>query len=613
MSEERSSVVKARVLEMSPVPVEKASVLASPVATQTSVQPYDTLQLLWTQTGALEPPYPPDQLLEIYEQSCGLRPNIDAIATNVDGFGFRLDPVIDFEAPDAREKVAEALDLQHLALAPDGEVPEPPTDAEVDAALVKWKRLAKAERSKLDSFFTFAAFDESFQALRQRTRQDLETTGNAYWEVLRNGNGEIARFVYVQSFTCRLMPVDLALVETTEKVRVAPVTFETVEVTRKLRRFVQIQPYTLTRVYFRSFGDPRFIGSRTGTIFPTEQALVDSGEELAREMIHFSISSPRSPYGIPRWIGALMAVKGSHEADSVNYLYFQNKSVPPLALLVSGGSLTDEAVPRIQNYIEEHIKGVENFHKILIIEAEGTGTGGKGPRIELKPLMDAQQQDALFQQYDQRNLDKIGSQFRVPPLLRGDGKDFNRSVADAQLIFAEDQVFQPMRDEFDFMINRRIMPEMGARFWTFRTQTLNTRDPERLTDQLKKLMDANVLTPGEGRDIAEDILNRPLRKLNDDWTKIPSNLMLAGIQNGQSSVGQTQPAADPAPAAPPASPAAPPTVEQAAKALLALRDQLADAELEKHAARIAKARADGLEVEHVTVPASVMASWVKPS
>jgi hypothetical protein len=33
---------------------------------------------------------------------------------------------------------------------------------------------------------------------------DLEVTGNAFWEVLRDGKGDLARLVYVPSYTVRL-------------------------------------------------------------------------------------------------------------------------------------------------------------------------------------------------------------------------------------------------------------------------------------------------------------------------------------------------------------------------------------------------------------------------
>ncbi|QDE67089.1 hypothetical protein BHS07_08655 [Myxococcus xanthus] len=81
----------------------------------------------------------------------------------------------------------------------------------------------------------------------------------------------------------------------------------------------------------------------------------------------------------------------------------------------------------------------------------------------------------------------MGSAFRLPPLLRGDGRDFNRSVAEAQLRFAEDPVFQPERDEFDFLLNRKVLADMGVRFWRFRSQTTATRAPERMTEMVERL------------------------------------------------------------------------------------------------------------------------------
>jgi capsid portal protein len=235
---------------------------------------------------------------------------------------------------------------------------------------------------------------------------------------------------------------------------------------------------------------------------------------------------------VPRWVGNLLSVLGSRSSEEVNYLYFESKSVPPLALLVSGGKLSDSSVPRIERFIEENIKGKRNFHRILILEAEGAANASETAKakIEIVPLTQVQQQDALFQAYDERNIDKVGSSFRVPRLLRGDSRDLNRSTAEAALRFAEDQVFAPERDEFDFMINRRILPDMGIRFWRFRSQTPVTRDPERTSDMVTQLVRVGVLTPEEGRMLASDIFNRELAKIGDDWVKRPITLTLAGVQ-----------------------------------------------------------------------------------
>ena len=514
----------------------KALVLEARVQEPSSVGGGEA-DIAFAEAGALDPPYDPQALCLLFEHSNSLRQNVDAYATNIDGFGHRLEPAIDFEAEDVDRKIAECITLERIAARERGELGGDaelqPTADEVTARRGELRQVAQVERARLEAFFDFCCFDHSFVDLRRRTRQDLEVTGNAFWEVLRNGRGEVARLVYVPAYTMRLLPLDPAAVELDEQVRVSPVATERVRVSRRLRRFVQVQG--TERVFFKSFGDPRVVSRRTGEVRASVEAQrrLDPEEQPATEMLHFAIHSPRSPYGVPRWIGNLLSVLGSRQMEEVNHLYFENKSVPPLALLVSGGKLSDASVPRIERFIEENLRGKKNFHKVLIIEAEGgQGQDTTRAKIELKPLTSAQQQDALFQQYDQRNQDKVGSAFRLPQLLRGDSRDFNRSTSDAQLRFAEDQVFQPDRDEFDFFVNRKLLPDMGIRFWRFRSQAPITRDPERMTGMVEKLVRVGVLTPEEGRTLAGDIFNRELRRIADDWTKRPITLTLAGIQTG---------------------------------------------------------------------------------
>ena len=133
--------------------------------------------------------------------------------------------------------------------------------------------------------------------------------------------------------------------------------------------------------------------------------------------------------------------------------------------------------------------------------------------------------------YDERNIDKVGSSFRLPRLLRGESKDFNRATAEWVLRFAEEQVFEPERDHFDFLMNR-LLADMVIRFWRFRSQAPVTRDPGRMTEMVERLVRVGVLTPEEGRELAGDIFNREFRKLGDDWTSRPLILTLAGIQTG---------------------------------------------------------------------------------
>jgi len=584
--------------------VLKAVVVGQDVADSARLEAEEAASVFQS-AGALEPPYDPTALCLLVEHSNALRQNLDAYAVNIDGFGHRFDPAIDFEDEDADARVADTIFLERYAARERGELEEgltlEATDEEVSARKRALMHLARVERARLQSFFDFCCFDHSFVDLRRRTRQDLETTGNAFWEVLRDGRGELARLVYVPSHTVRLMPIDPTPVEVIDRVQVSPVSFESIPARRRTRRFVQV--HGADRVYFKAFGDPRVISKHTGEAHQSAEQLrrTDSNDAPATELLHFAIHSPRTPYGVPRWVGALLAVLGSRQMEEVNYLYFENKSVPPLALLISGGRLSESSVPRIERFIEENLKGKSNFHKILILEAEGGGQGDSRAKIELRPLTEAQQQDALFQLYDERNIDKVGGAFRLPRLLRGESKDFNRATAESALRFAEDQVFQPERDEFDYLINRKLLADMGIRFWRFRSQTPVTRDPERMTAMVEKLVRVGVLTPEEGRVLAGDIFNRELRKIGDDWTKRPITLTLAGIQTGvQDLRSQAEKRAE-----------EPRSLLGDARRLLTLREELSSEEsrLSQRRAQLARRYLDE-QTERVLVPRDEFESWL---
>ncbi|MFI5297485.1 MAG: phage portal protein [Polyangiales bacterium] len=583
----------------------KAIVVGARVPDAKSVPGGEGIGAMFGVSGALEPPYDPEALCLLFEHSNSLRQNVDAYATNIDGFGHRLDPAIDFDADDADRRVGECIYLERLAARDDAAIgvsdAVEPTPDEIKSRRLELVQLARAERARVTSFFEACSFEHSFVELRRRTRQDLEVTGNAYWEVLRNARGEVARLVYVPAYTMRLLPLDPKPVEVEETVRISPVTVERVATRQRMRRFLQIQ--YAQRTYFKAFGDTRVVSRTSGQEFASIDDLraVRSDDGVATEILHFAIPSPRSPYGIPRWIGALLAVLGSRQMEEVNFSYFSNKSVPPLALLVSGGKLSEASIPRIERFIEENIKGKDNFHKILILEAEGGASPAVNDatraRIELRPLTEAQQHDALFAKYDEANIDKVGGAFRLPRLLRGDSREFNRSVADAQLRFAEDQVFQPERDEFDFVINRKLLADMGIRFWRFRSQTPVTRDPERMTDMVEKLVRVGVLTPEEGRVLASDIFNREFAKLGAAWTKMPITLTLAGIQSSSGTEEAARPPTE--------------TLVDQAKRLLVLREELAAEEQRVASRRMAMAR-DALakpDGDRVVVPAHEWRSW----
>lgn len=612
-----------------PAAVAKTADAADTTATSNALPSADEANTIFTNAGAIFPPYDPETLVMLFEHSGSLRPNVDAYVTNIESFGYKLEATLDLEASDIDGKIGDAMFLERLrksVRAPGAdEVAQAdyPTPKEIAAKKKAIGHAMRLEKAQLENFIEGAVPESSFTDLREKTRADEEITGNAFWEVLRNGRGEVSQFTYIPSHQIRLLPIQPDPIEVRVKERVSALSYETTTRRRRFRFFVQVVYNRV--VYFKEFGDPRAMCARTGRLFQSEEAMrqEDPGAVPATEIVHFKVHSSRTPYGIPRWIGNLLAVLGSRSAEEVNYLYFDNKAVPPLAILVSGGRLTEPSVKKIESYVKDHIRGKENFHKILIIEGQSAAAANPSMpdngrvRVELTPLREAQQNDALFQQYDERNIDKVGSAFRVPRLLRGDVRDFNRATADAALEFTEMQVFQPERNRRDEWMNRQILPSMGIRFWRYVSKTPVSKDPDTLTKILVALVQANILTPGEAREEVHDILNREVKKLDEDWTKIPVQLLLAGVlpDGGAPMLGEPQATAGGVgaqPAAQGTAPAAPQDRNLAAVAanLSALRDRLRGAAKSAHD-RVAKDahRAEAANVIRIPVDKDEIDSW----
>lgn len=497
----------------------------------------DEAERYFVGVGAIDPPYNPNTLLTLLEHSNALRQCVDSYVTNIDAMGHRFEAVIDLNAADADERIQGYVAARRMAqsestvLDPNKQVPVPEGE-ELEKAKKELRERMRAERIRLEHFFEYACLDISFVTLRRHARQDLEQQGNAYWEVVRDTEGKIAGFSYIPAFTMRHMKQDPRPVEVPYRVKTNEFDYSTVNARRHFRTYVQC--FESRVVFFKEFGDPRCVDARSGAVYSSYEEMMkeDKNALRASEVIHFRVHTAKSSYGIPRWVGTLLSVLGSRHAEEVNLNYFENKSVPPLAILVQGGRMSNDSVDRIKDFVENEIKGKKNFHKILVLEAEGQGGGGfdQGKmKIDLKPLTAAQHNDALFQNYDERNIDKVGQAFRLPRMLRGDIRDFNRATADAALEFAESQVFRPERDEFDFLMNRKILPALGIRFWKFKSNSAAVPNPKDTAEIAARLGEVGFITPAEGRDIAEGIFNRQFQRIDAPWVRQPLELTKAGI------------------------------------------------------------------------------------
>ena len=456
----------------------------------------------YSSSDIIEPPYSFYDLVTFVEMSSILPQAIDAMCQNCEGYGYNL-----IEAKmtkEEREQHAETI---------------------------------SAERDEINAFFDYCNYDMSFTALRKKLRSDYETLGNAFFEVLRNKTGRIDGFEYLKGITMRLAGLSKPVLTEVKQIKPNAWEYEKSMRYKRFRAYAQI--IGEDKVYFKEFGDQRVMNAYTGD-YVTENQISEMRERSvpfkpATEVIHLRRESSRSPYGIPRWISQVPSIAGSRAAEEVNLSHFDHKTVPPMVILVSGGKLNPATVERIKEHIQNEAKGRENYHAVLVIEADSAinGFGPQGgetsqPRIDIKPL--SQVNDAKFLEYDHDNRRKVRSSFRLPPLYTGETEDYTRATAIESRNIAEEQVFGPEKANFDFMINRKIFADMGILFHTFETRSSPVDNRKDQTDITKILSDTGALTINEIRQLADRVVEIELDDVKDEGIHTPVKLLEANRQ-----------------------------------------------------------------------------------
>ncbi len=510
----------------------------------------------------IEPPFDLLTLAMLPEHSSELFQCIEALEINIEGTGHRFVSRLKFAGAqstpqeDEEGEVPPAADVKPAKQPVKQKKPEVQkalsslTDNKnVDPATAELLRLEHQEKVRLVNFFEYCT-DESFTSFRRKLRHDVESTGNAYFEVLRNQKGQINGFYHIPSYQMRLGRMDDDPLLVTRKALQLQED-DSVQIVdnkewKRFRRFVQSRNIHLRRLtvidspklrWFKEFGDPRQYDRDTGEVSKKEDGSDIDQAKRATEIVHLKIYSPRTPYGLPRFIGNLLSIFGDRAAEEINYITLRNNNIPSMIVSVSNGQLTQGTVDRINSFVESQVQGSDNYSKFLIIEAEPIeeeGEDGGQMKLEVKALTNTQHKDSLFQDYSANNQDKIRRSWRLPPIFVGITNNTARAVAELSRKLGDEQIFSPERDEFDRLINRRIFPEMGVRFHKYKSSTPNTTDNVQIVRILAGAEKTGGMTPRIARSMLEEVLGTDLPEFPTEFkADIPFSLTMAEAVKNQ--------------------------------------------------------------------------------
>lgn len=434
----------------------------------------------------IEPMYSPNALNRYAMASGVLRTCIDAMATNIDGFGYTLEYI----GPEEQRDSAEVQD----------------------------------ERNRVAGFLDHPNGDYSLIAMRKRFRVDREATGYGAFEIVRNPDDGFPELMYhMPAHTLRMTTQDR---EDTEVMKYLPRPGSRSDnmhpIRRNFRRAVQI--VSGKPVYFKESGDPRDIDKDTGK--PAGEDTPDV--KLATEVLMDHQYAPGGRYGAPRWIGDLRSVLGIQESENVNLGYFKDNGIPAMMVFVLGGALSEEGMDQFEESIRAG-KGQAMQQKVALIEVTGDpqassdeGTINR-PDIKVQSLMRERQQDAFFQEFEKNAAKKIRSSFRLPSLFTGLSEEVRHAVAEASMTVAENQVFGPERTQTDDLFNYHILTYNGEpmRFWRFRSNPPKITSEQSVLDALEVFDAVGAMTPNVAIGIANEMFDMSIPAIEEDWGNEP--------------------------------------------------------------------------------------------
>lgn len=452
-----------------------------------SKQINDVYNEFYSQGYVIMPELDLESLVRIKEHSDILQVCIEAYKTNIVGFGTVLDYNYDYKKETGKKKIAD-------------------TD---------W--------SKYELFLKYCNFDENITGVLKKFIDDRETLGFGTIECISDETGEISELLHIPSHTVRIC-------KESEPIEVEEIITDTNGNERKIKRWKKFKKFMQVigskQVYFKELGDPRKLNRLTGEYIEKEQE-IDVNLE-ANAIIFDAIYCPYTPYGLPRYIGALVKMMGSRSADELNYKYFEGGRHIPLAIVVENGQLTQDSMDVLSD-----VKGNDAAYKYLILEAEAFNNefsmeeGKSNVKIHFEKLAELMQDDALFLEYLKSNRDIVRSSFRIAPIYTGDTQDFNRSTAETAKQITEEQTFQPLREDLSDLLNKKLMKELDIRYVELRFKGPKITDDTEIAKALTPYIMSGTVTPNMLLDSLGNLIGKEFEPSTEEWSDIPLQVYLA--------------------------------------------------------------------------------------
>ena len=294
---------------------------------------------------------------------------------------------------------------------------------------------------------------EGFDELVYRFLVDFEATGNAYFEVVRDGRGRVAELYHAPARTMR----------------------------RDARFDGYWQVKKMQRVQFAAFGAP--VAGRN-------------------EILHSYVYDPMGDYyGMPEWMAALVEMGLGRTIMEFNLNLFKNSLMAHVAVVVEGGRLSDAGRKAVKDFIKDQALGVKNAGRILLLETEGDRVQVRIEKLNLDVQRLIETESLKFFR------DSVLSAHAVPPRLVGvisAGQLGSGREIEGQLRILRETVLRPKRRRLERVVNevlKNVEPGVVIQF-----NQMDITDIRSDAEFFQRMLREGVYAPEEVRALLEAVV-----------------------------------------------------------------------------------------------------------
>ena len=292
---------------------------------------------------------------------------------------------------------------------------------------------------------------EDFLDIVNKFWVDIEAMGNGYYEIVRNGLGRLSEVYHAPAHTMRKASEG--------------------------KGFWHIRLGLAKKaVYFNKYGHKD-----------------KPGNEVIQHKNYFPASKY---YGMPDYVPALGAMALDRNATIFNNNFFTNGGMMGMILFLKGIELNPEARQELKNMVQGNYTGVDNAHRMAIIDGLDTDADWK-----IEKVMESIR-DMSFSVLKKADRDEILASHSVPHKLihvaeagkLGESKDgYN------QMKFFKIFEIDPSQRRHENIWNKLFRDELGVTKWKIKFKELDIRDPKDMSEEIWGDLDHFILDPDEAR------------------------------------------------------------------------------------------------------------------